>query len=301
MSVKIHEDRLCTWDGIHLRYRIWLPNNPRSVAVLVHGAGEHLGLYKHLGDRFARDGFGLITYDLRGFGCSEGKCGHVTHFYEYLNDLDQLIHVFRQEIGNRRFYLIGHSLGGLIVIRYVQQRPKQVNGLILSAPALGLHFDVPLSVKRLISLFSHMAPSFSVNPYSFIKKAQRIPRVNSIITYNIQSKLRDPLTPLTYSFRWIQEFLIQTGEAMRSVAKVMVPTLCLCGKEDRLIPAEIVRSFFDSLTVKEKEWLLFPDLGHRLLHFEQPASAINALLDWMNRQEPNNSRIIREDPAIRPE
>ncbi|PTX62407.1 hypothetical protein C8P63_1052 [Melghirimyces profundicolus] len=54
MSVKIHEDRLCTWDGIHLRYRMWVPNSPRSVAVLVHGAGEHLELFEHLGKWFIR-------------------------------------------------------------------------------------------------------------------------------------------------------------------------------------------------------------------------------------------------------
>lgn len=195
VSVENYEDRLCTWDGVHLRYRTWLPHESRGVAVLVHGAGEHLGLYEHLGERFIRDGFGLVLYDLRGFGCSEGRCGHITHFHEYLNDLDQLVHVFRKKLGNRRIYLIGHSLGGLIVARYVQHRPDHVDGIVLSAPALGLRIHVPISVKRLISIISRVAPSFSVNPYGLIKKAQRIPRLKSFVTYNVQTKLVDPLIP----------------------------------------------------------------------------------------------------------
>jgi hypothetical protein len=46
----------------------------------------------------------IFEYDLRGFGYSDGKCGHITRFYEYLNDLDQMIHVLKQQLGNRRFY-----------------------------------------------------------------------------------------------------------------------------------------------------------------------------------------------------
>jgi alpha-beta hydrolase superfamily lysophospholipase len=253
--------------------------------VLVHGAGEHLGLYEHLGERFALNGFGFIAYDLRGFGCSEGKCGHVTHFYEYLNDLDQLVHVFRQKIGNSRFYLIGHSLGGLIVARYVQHRPDHVDGIVLSAPALGLRIQIPLSVKRLISIISRVAPSFSVNPYRLMEKAQRIPWLKSIVTYNFQTMLGDPLTTLKYSFRWIQELLVQTGEVMQYVANVTIPTLCICGKNDTLIPADTVRLFFDELTIQDKEWLLLPDFGHCLLHSEQSTLATDALIDWLNRQD----------------
>jgi len=252
---------------------------------LVHGAGEHLGLYEHLGERFIRDGFGLVLYDLRGFGCSEGRCGHVTHFHEYLNDLDQLVHVFRKKLGNRHIYLIGHSLGGLIVARYVQHRSDHVDGIVLSAPALGLRIQVPIFVKRLISVISRVAPSFSVNPYSLMKKAQRIPRLRSIVGDHVQTKLMDPLIPLKYSFRWIQQLLVQTEEALQNVASISVPTLCICGQNDNLIPADMVRLFFDSLTVKEKEWLLLPNFGHRILHSEQSASAVDALIGWLKRQE----------------
>jgi lysophospholipase len=284
MSFKICEDRLCTWDGVHLRYRTWLPKELRSVAILVHGAGEHLELYEHLGEPLVQNGFGFIAYDLRGFGCSEGKRGHVNHFYEYLNDLDQLIHVFRQKMGNIRFYLIGHSLGGLIVARYVQHRPDYINGIVLSAPAFGLRIHIPLSAKWLISIISRVAPSLSVNPYLLIEKIQRIPGLNSIITYNFQTKLREPLTTLNYSFRWVQELLVQTGEVMQYVTNVTVPTLCICGKRDTLIPPDKVRLFFDKLAVQDKEWLLLPDFGHRLLHSEQSPLATNALINWLNRQ-----------------
>jgi alpha-beta hydrolase superfamily lysophospholipase len=160
-----------------------------------------------------------------------------------------------------------------------------VDGIVLSAPALGLRIHVPISLKRLISIISRVAPSFSVNPYGLIKKAQRIPRLKSIVTHNVQTKLVDPLIPLKYSFRWIQQLFVQTEEALQNAANITVPILCICGKNDALIPADIVRLFFDSLSVQEKEWLLLPDLGHRLLHSEQSTSAIDALIGWLKRQE----------------
>ncbi|MDN4594310.1 alpha/beta hydrolase [Polycladomyces subterraneus] len=285
VSVENYEDRLYTWDGVYIHYRTWLPHEPRAVAVLVHGAGEHLGLYEHLGERFIRDGFGLVLYDLRGFGYSEGRCGHVTHFHEYLNDLDQLVHVFRKKLGNRCIYLIGHSLGGLIVTRYAQLRPDHVDGIVLSAPALALRIHVPISVRRLISIISRVAPSFSINPYGLMKKAQRIPRLKSMVTYHVQTnKMVDPLIPLKYSVRWIQQLLVQTEEALQNVTSITVPTLCICGNNDTLIPSDIVRLFFDSLTVKEKEWLLLPEFGHCILHSEQSSSVIDTLIGWLKRQ-----------------
>ncbi|GGE29591.1 hypothetical protein GCM10011571_34650 [Marinithermofilum abyssi] len=118
-----------------------------------------------------------------------------------------------------------------------------------------------------------------------MEKAQRIPGLQSMVSYDFQQKLSDPLTSLTYSFRWVQKWLIQIEEVIRYVENVTVPTLCICGKDDPLIPTDTVRSFFDSLSTQDKEWILLSGYGHRLLHSDRSASATNALIDWLNRQE----------------
>ncbi|OYD09118.1 alpha/beta fold hydrolase [Paludifilum halophilum] len=279
-TVDIYEDMIRTRDGIRLRYRTWIPDNPISVVVLVHGAGEHLEIYEHLGNRCSRDGIAFVAFDLRGFGRSEGKCGHVTCFHEYLKDVDQLVRLFKQKLGNLRFYLIGHSLGGLIVTRYVQSRLGDVDGVVLSAPALGLRFRIPHTANRVIRFFSRRVPMFSVNPYRWLKRVYRIPRIKSMVSDYLERKLNDPAPP-AYSVRWVQELLANIHEAMKHAERVAVPTLCICGRKDPLIHPDTIRSFFDRLTAKEKKWILLPGEGHCLLHSERPTQVIDTLVEWI--------------------
>lgn len=272
-----------TKDGIHLRYRTWLPEEPRSVVLLVHGAGEHIEKYEHLGDRLSHEGHAFIVFDLRGFGRSGGQRGHVTYFSQYLDDVDQLVTFFKQQLPTVPFYLVGHSLGGLIVTRYVQNRPDRVNGIILSAPALGFSIGIPQFADRIVRLISNIAPSFSVNPIRLFKTVQNVPYINALLPYHIEPKTIDPLACPRYSFRWLHELLTQALKAGQHAKDVIVPVLCIHGERDPLIPLEVVYSFFKSLTVTEKKWLLVPGAEHLLLHSEQ-LLAIDTVIQWINRK-----------------
>ncbi|MDR6224234.1 alpha/beta hydrolase [Desmospora profundinema] len=280
-----YEDRLRMRDGTCLHYRIWVPERFHSAVILVHGAGEHLELYKHLGNRFSHAGHAFIIFDLRGFGRSDGKSGHVTCFDDYLEDMNQLIHFFRHKLGDIQVYLIGHSLGGLIVTRYAQSYPDTINGMVLSAPALGLHIKIPTPIYRLIQFISRVTPGLSVNPYRLMEKAQRISRLKRYISYDVNTKLSDPLVALRYSIRWVQELLVHINIAISKSEHVRVPTLCLCGDHDPLISPHAVRTFFDRLTVKEKEWRLLPGAGHCLLHSNESTPAVDALMEWLQQSK----------------
>ncbi|MFC4076320.1 alpha/beta hydrolase [Salinithrix halophila] len=278
---QIHEDRFRTRDGLHLYYRIWVPEVVNSAVILIHGAGEHLDIYKHLGNRFARDGHAFLTFDLRGFGRSDGRSGHVTCFDEYVDDVDQLLHFFKQRLGNTRYYLIGHSLGGLIAIRFAQTKPDHVNGIVLSAPSLGLKFDIPHFAIRMIQLIGGVTPSFSVDPYRLMKKAQLFPILRQYV-FDV-GPMNDPFIASRYSIRWVQELLAHINEAVLQVEKIITPTLCLQGDHDPLIPTDSVRLFFDRLNVKDKELVLLPGAGHRLLHSEASTPAADILMKWLKQ------------------
>jgi len=279
----IREELLPMRDGIRLRCCSWLPGRLRCAVVLIHGAGEHIDRYRHLGPLFVRESIGLISFDLRGFGKSEGRRGHVTRFDEYLEDVDQVVRFFKQTLDGVRFFLVGHSLGGLIVTRYAQTRPDGVDGIVLSAPALGLRVPIPHPAHRIIRLLGQMVPGFGINPYRLIARARQIPLLKRVVTYKVNNKLEDPLVPSRYSFGWVKELFAHTEEAMRHAERVTVPTLCLCGEKDPVIHPDTVRTFYDRMAAANKEWVLFPEAEHRLLHPESPAAAIDALIGWLKR------------------
>lgn len=279
----IREEHLPMRDGIRLRCRSWLSGHLRCAVILIHGAGEHIDKYRHLGPPLIRENIGLISFDLRGFGKSEGRRGHVSRFDKYLEDVDHVVRFFKQTLRGVRFFLVGHSLGGLIAARYAQTRPDGIDGIVLSAPALGLRIPIPHPVHRMIRLLGRMVPEFEVNPYQLITRARQFPLLRRIVDCQTGDPEEDPLTPSRYSFGWVKELIIHSKEAMHLAERVTVPTLCLCGEKDAVIHPDTVRTFLNRTAAVNKEWLLFPEADHCLLHPESPAAVINALIGWLKR------------------
>lgn len=85
------EDRFSPDYRNELFYRSLIPINPKLILVLIPGAGEHSGQFLDLGKYCLQNNIAFYVMDLRGFGKSTGKRGHVHSFYEYLNDLDSFL------------------------------------------------------------------------------------------------------------------------------------------------------------------------------------------------------------------
>ena len=99
--------------------------------LIVHGLGEHIGRYDKLIDMLVKEGFCVIGFDLPGHGKSSGKRGNTT-----IEDIVEIIDELTKSVN--RFTVFGHSLGGLIAIRYTELRPQKVNNLVVSSPALNI-------------------------------------------------------------------------------------------------------------------------------------------------------------------
>src|SRR5690625_4840620 len=119
----------------------WEVSEPRGVIVIVHGAGEHHGRYKWLAEKWNEHGFEVIMGDLPGQGKSRGKRGHIQSFSQYIDVVGEWIEAARKR--NLPILLLGHSMGGLIIIRLLMERAIVVHGVILSSPCLGLSQPPP--------------------------------------------------------------------------------------------------------------------------------------------------------------
>ena len=105
--------------------------------MLVHGYKEHSKRYGLVVEFLAGIGFRVVAYDQRGHGRSGGKPAFVSHFDEFLDDLEAvLLKIDLDNPSGTPVILWGHSMGGLVVLRYLQTRAYSVAGSIISAPWL---------------------------------------------------------------------------------------------------------------------------------------------------------------------
>lgn len=73
-------------------------------------------------------------FNLRGHGNSDRSNSQNFSFNDYLKDLDQTI----QELG-QQIILVGHSLGGMLVQKYIETHSVPAAVILSTATSQGLH------------------------------------------------------------------------------------------------------------------------------------------------------------------
>ncbi len=111
-----HRLKLHFWD--------WGNNNKPNL-ILVHGSRDHARSWNLVVDAFRSD-FRVVAPDLRGHGDSSWAAGAMYSIPEYVLDISALIDI----IGKWPVYLIGHSLGGAIVLQYAGVYPGRVKKVV---------------------------------------------------------------------------------------------------------------------------------------------------------------------------
>ncbi len=138
----------------------WEHPRPRQVVVLVHGFGEHMGRYRHVA-AFFNDQFqsALLGNDRVGHGRSGGKRGHVQHFELFYDEIEHLLQQAKAMYPGLPLLLYGHSMGGMLVLKYGLQRPLyQTTAVVSSAPWIQLAFDPPAWQMRLGKMMKGVWP-----------------------------------------------------------------------------------------------------------------------------------------------
>lgn len=268
---------------MELFYRSFVPANPRLILILIHGAGQHSGQFSELGGYCSQHGIAFYALDLRGFGQSAGKRGHVSSFDEYLDDLDQFVRLVRKKHPGEPIFLLGHSLGGTIVIRYGQKCQNCIQGAVLSAPALRLRFHIPGSLYWAAHVLSRITPGVCVDLRKWRPVAERIPRFKGCFNFELAEDA-DPLSTNQFSVRWFTELLVNGRRALNGTKDFKLSVLCLCGADDTLIDPVSVQEFYDSLQVEDKKIILFPRIKHRILQGNGRELVYRHILSWLQER-----------------
>lgn len=144
-------------DGTVIRYAAWPPapgpkaapeGNDRGAAAVLFLNGRSEFMEKHLetvSDLHGR-GFTVYTFDWRGQGLStralpNRRKGYVKSYDQYLADLFQFVDSIVAPRHAGALYLLGHSMGSHLGLRFLHDRPGVIDKAVLVAPFLGPNSD----------------------------------------------------------------------------------------------------------------------------------------------------------------
>lgn len=150
----------------------------RGRIIYVHGFAEHSSLYTEFFDKLSQQGYDIFFFDQRGAGeTSRGSDVGNTDEKHTFQDLDFMIehNLKLRKTEDEKFYLMGHLMGGGIVLNYAikGKYKRYIKSIVACAPLVELHPDTKPS--RLVWFFSPairvLAPNFTIDSqlrYDFI-------------------------------------------------------------------------------------------------------------------------------------
>jgi len=263
---------LTTADGLELRVREWPRADARGSVLIVHGLGEHIGRYAHVAAHLNGWGWNAIGYDQRGHGTSEGARGALAQTDDLLRDLAMVIDAVRAK-NPGPLILLGHSMGGLVAARFVAERLRSVDALVLSSPAL----DIGMGglQKLLLAVLGPLAPNLAVG--NGLKPAwiSRDPAV--VQAYESDPLVHDRVTPR------LVRFMVDGGAyVLARAARWSVPTLLLYAGSDRCVAPAGSKAFALSAPKAAVSVREFAPLFHEIFNEPEQREVFAVLGDWLS-------------------
>ena len=239
----------------------WPLESPRGAVALVHGAGEHAGRYGHVARAMNDAGYAVLAHDLPGFGRSPGRRGHIEHFEAYLQTVDGMLRRLCDLYPGAAHFLYGHSMGGTIVVRWLQTRlpveTGRLAGVVLTSPALDLSLPVSPALLRAARVLEHVWPTMAQPTRIPASAVSRSPEV-------VAAYAADPLVERGSTVRWAMEFQRAMAAARTGEADFPMPALILQAGDDRLVSPAATRAFAERLRAPLKEYREFPGWYHEI-------------------------------------
>ena len=254
----------------------WEATSPKGVFVIVHGSGEHHGRYEWFIENCRKNGFHVVMGDLPGYGDRAKLNGHIDSFDEYIESINKW--VSEAESFQLPIFLVGHSLGGLAVIRTLTEKKRQVKAVILSSPCLGLFRPPPLPVKAFSKVVNFISPKLRVR----LKKDGG----NPLATRNkerLMMDAKDKLLGTHVSIRWYNELDKAIQTAHLTIADFPdVPLLILQAGDDRIVDKNAVFQWFQQLTLTRKEYKEWRGLYHEIFNEPERDEVFHYFMNYVN-------------------
>jgi alpha-beta hydrolase superfamily lysophospholipase len=247
-----------------VQVRRWPVDEPARLVVLVHGYGEHIGRYEHVARALNAAGSAVVGPDHLGHGRSPGEPALVEDFEAIVDDLRAVVEDARGELP---VVMVGHSMGGLIATRYAQHHRKDLAGLVLSGPAIGLG---PVFEGWLA------APEPPSDPID-----------GAVLSRDLSVGEAYAADPLVYHGGWkrptIKAFIAADAAIADGAGFGALPLLYVHGAADQLVPVALAQPVVEQLAGEDSEFVVIDGARHEVLNETNKDEVIGDVIGFVTR------------------
>ena len=290
-----------TLRGLKSHVLQWGPaDSPQPPLVLLHGWMDVAMSFQFLVDALAAAEGGLqrrvIAMDWRGFGGTEAPQPTDSYWFpDYLGDLEALLDML---VPGRAIDLLGHSMGGNVVMMYAGVRPERIRRLV-NLEGFGLPRTTPEAApKRMAQWLDELKAPQALRSYtSLAAVADRLRQNNPRLSPEHAAFLAPHWAERRADGRWhilgdpahkrVNPMLYRVEEHLAAWRRITAPLLWVEGANtdvskwwgDRYPRSDFLERL---AVVREVQSVMLQDCGH-MLHHDQPAALAAHLAAFLQR------------------
>jgi len=257
--------------------RAWCADRPRALIAIVHGLGEHCGRYSALASDLVRAHYTVVCLDLPGHGDAPGPRGDIRSWVQIRDQaIPAMFSASRGLPGQPPELprvLLGHSMGGVMALDYALLHPRDLHGVVASAP--GLISAMPPWWKLTLANIARVTAPSAGFPHGLDESGM------SRDTEVVKLRATDPLMHGKISPRLYFAFEEARQRVMRDARRLAVPALLLHGAADRVTDPKGTLAFVGAAPHEKARLFTYRDAYHEIFNDLSREQVIKDLVGWL--------------------
>lgn len=278
----------------------------KGIVQISHGMAEHKERYIPFMEFLAKNGYVTVIHDHRGHGKSVKSKADLGYFYEenaeyVVEDLHQITTFIKNKYPNQKVILLGHSMGSMIVRKYIKKYDKDIDKLIVcGSPSKNPLVDLALLLVRILRAFkgehyrSNLMQKLAFGKYG--KKFQQSKSENVWICSDnkvVNNYDDDELCGFTFTLNGFSNLFHVMKDIYSkkdwALSHKNLPILFIAGADDQVIINEKKwlesQEFLKNLGYENIEKILYPNMRHEILNEINKDVVWKDVYEWIEKEK----------------
>lgn len=297
-------------DGLELHVTVATPDDEsliKGIVQIAHGMCEYIDRYQPMMEYFTSRGYVVAGNDHRGHGKSAHDEKDLGWFgagdgcrdgSALVSDLACVTRVLKEKYPNVPITLLGHSMGSMATMVYLQTHDALVDRVVFSgSPTKNPASGIAVFLSDVIALFrgarhrSKTLYALSIGAYEKRFEEEGKAAWLSVNKANVEKYVVDPYCSYTFTcngYRNLFSLLNGAYKAKRyKVSNPKLPLLFIAGGEDPVIVSEknwrSAQGFFKGVGYQNVRGEIYAGYRHELLNEENPTPYYEAILSFIEQ------------------
>lgn len=302
METKIKSNQ----DGLELDILLVKPEGEiKGIVQISHGMAEHKERYKPFMEYLASCGYIAIIHDHRGHGTSVKRHEDLGYFYEnraeyIVEDLHQITTYIKKQYPNKKLILFGHSMGSMVVRKYIKKYDKDIDKLIVcGSPSQNPYTGLALAVVKILKIFkgeyhrSNLIQKLAFGTYN--KNIENPISENAWVCANedtVKEYDNDELNGFVFTLNGFQNLFTLMKDIYSKqgweLNKKELPIFFIAGADDPVIISakdwQKAQNFLKELGYQNVSGKLYQGMRHEILNEKDKKIVFEDVLKWIRNK-----------------